>query len=227
MGPSGGGDRGESAPREIPHVGSEHPTRRVPQPFSRGDTSGPLPTTDHRGDGRRSGRLRCRPDGAGRHGQTPGDLAARGQVLHHPLGIPGLLQLLPARHLARHRGPDHRNTQRHPQPCPGEPSATALCMLDYLRSGARWYGAPKPMLLDALFEVDLTRPTPRNDEPAFDAANVLRLGRDLIYLVSSTGNEMGGNGFRSSWETRSGSTSSRMSTSAATSTRRSSRCGPA
>jgi N-dimethylarginine dimethylaminohydrolase len=48
------------------------------------------------------------------------------------------------------------------------------------------------MLLDSLFEVDLARPTPRNDEPAFDAANVLRLGRDLIYLVSSTGNELGG-----------------------------------
>jgi N-dimethylarginine dimethylaminohydrolase len=65
-------------------------------------------------------------------------------------------------------------------------------LLDYLRSGARWYSAPKPMLLDSLFEVDLDKPTPRNDEPAFDAANVLRLGRDLIYLVSSTGNELGG-----------------------------------
>jgi len=65
-------------------------------------------------------------------------------------------------------------------------------MLDYLKSGARWYGAPRPMLLDSLFEVDLTRPTPRNHEPAFDAANVLRLGQDLIYLVSSTGNELGG-----------------------------------
>ena len=49
------------------------------------------------------------------------------------------------------------------------------------------------MLLDTLFQgVDLTRPTPRNDEPAFDAANVLRLGQDLIYLVSATGNELGG-----------------------------------
>ena len=48
------------------------------------------------------------------------------------------------------------------------------------------------MLLDSLFDVDLARPTPRNDEPAFDAANVLRLGRDLIYLVSGTGNELGG-----------------------------------
>jgi hypothetical protein len=39
-------------------------------------------------------------------------------------------------------------------------------------------------------ELDPDKPTPRNDEPAFDAANVLRFGRDLIYLVSSTGNEM-------------------------------------
>ena len=65
-------------------------------------------------------------------------------------------------------------------------------MVDYFKSGAKWFSAPKPMLLDSLFEVDLDKPTPRNDEPAFDAANVLRLGQDLIYLVSSTGNEMGG-----------------------------------
>jgi N-dimethylarginine dimethylaminohydrolase len=65
-------------------------------------------------------------------------------------------------------------------------------MVDYLKSGARWYSAPKPMLLDSLFDVDLAKPTPRNDEPAFDAANVLRFGEDLIYLVSGTGNELGG-----------------------------------
>jgi N-dimethylarginine dimethylaminohydrolase len=65
-------------------------------------------------------------------------------------------------------------------------------LMDYLKTGAKWYSAPKPMLLDSLFDVDLDKPTPRNDEPAFDAANVLRLGRDLIYLVSGTGNEMGG-----------------------------------
>ena len=65
-------------------------------------------------------------------------------------------------------------------------------LLDYLKSGAKWYSAPKPMLLDSLFDVDLHKPTPRDDEPAFDAANVLRLGRDLIYLVSSTGNALGG-----------------------------------
>src|SRR6476469_9582427 len=71
-------------------------------------------------------------------------------------------------------------------------------LIEYMKSGARWYSAPKPMLLDALFEgVDLEKPTPRNDEPAFDAANVLRFGQDLIYLVSATGNEMGGHWLQS------------------------------
>jgi hypothetical protein len=36
--------------------------------------------------------------------------------------------------------------------------------MDYLKSGAKWYSAPKPMLLDSLFEVDLAKPTPRNDQ---------------------------------------------------------------
>ena len=71
-------------------------------------------------------------------------------------------------------------------------------LMDYMKSGAKWYSAPKPMLLDSLFEgVDLDSPAPRNDEPAFDAANVLRLGRDLIYLVSATGNELGGHWLQS------------------------------
>ena len=71
-------------------------------------------------------------------------------------------------------------------------------LMEYMASGARWISAPKPMLLDSLFEgIDMDRPTPRNDEPAFDAANVLRLGEDLIYLVSATGNEIGGQWLRS------------------------------
>ena len=65
-------------------------------------------------------------------------------------------------------------------------------LLDYLKSGAKWYSAPKPMLLDQLFDVDMAKPMPRNDEPAFDAANILRFGKDLLYLVSGTGNELGG-----------------------------------
>src|SRR6187200_2098163 len=48
-------------------------------------------------------------------------------------------------------------------------------LIDYMKSGARWFSAPKPMLLDSLFEgLDPDRPMPRNDEPAFDAANILR-----------------------------------------------------
>ena len=70
-------------------------------------------------------------------------------------------------------------------------------LIEYMKSGAKWYSAPKPMLLDSLFDVDLSKPTPRNDEPAFDAANVLRFGKDLIYLVSATGNEMGGHWLQS------------------------------
>jgi len=97
-------------------------------------------------------------------------------------------------------------------------------LMEYFKSGAKWYSAPKPMLLDSLFEVDLDRPTPRNDEPAFDAANVLRFGRDLIYLVSATGNELGGIGCRRSWAISSGFISSKMFTSAAISTRRSWLC---
>ena len=68
-------------------------------------------------------------------------------------------------------------------------------LMEYFKSGAKWYSAPKPMLLDSLFEVDLDRPTPRNDEPAFDAANVIgREGRGLWVLerikVDRSTNEM-------------------------------------
>jgi N-dimethylarginine dimethylaminohydrolase len=66
-------------------------------------------------------------------------------------------------------------------------------LIDYMKAGAKWYSAPKPMLLDSLFEgFDPEKPVPHDHEPAFDAANVLRFGYDLLYLVSATGNEMGG-----------------------------------
>jgi hypothetical protein len=64
--------------------------------------------------------------------------------------------------------------------------------------------------LDSLFGTDLKKPTPRSDMPAFDAANVLRFGQDLIYLVSATGNELGGVGYSRFWATNSESTSSKM-----------------
>jgi hypothetical protein len=40
-------------------------------------------------------------------------------------------------------------------------------LVDYLKSGAKWFSAPKPMLLDSLFDVDLKRPTLAS-RPRFD-----------------------------------------------------------
>jgi len=59
-----------------------------------------------------------------------------------------------------------------------------------IQDGARWISAPRPRLLDSenIFnnKFKLTE-----TEPAFDAANVCRLGKDLLYLVSSSGNRIG------------------------------------
>lgn len=65
-------------------------------------------------------------------------------------------------------------------------------LLDCMRQSARWISAPRPMLLDDLFRACNTdTKTLPNDEIIFDAANILRLGRDLLYLVSRTGNLLG------------------------------------
>jgi len=73
-----------------------------------------------------------------------------------------------------------------------EPLAYSKLLLEYFDSGARWISAPKPRLLDDMYHPE--RPSGErlgNTEPAFDAANVLRLGTDILYLVSDSGNEKG------------------------------------
>jgi glycine amidinotransferase len=63
---------------------------------------------------------------------------------------------------------------------------------DYMLRGAAWISAPKPRLADDLFSLDADGlPLLGESEPVFDAANVLRIGRDVIYQVSRSGNEMG------------------------------------
>ena len=66
-------------------------------------------------------------------------------------------------------------------------------LMEYFASGANWLAAPKPRLTDDTYRL---RPEDgrilRELEPIFDAANVLRAGRDLLYLVSSSGNLLGG-----------------------------------
>ena len=73
-----------------------------------------------------------------------------------------------------------------------EPFAYKNLCVEYLRNGSRWISAPKPRLLDAMFNtVDPQKSALNELEPVFDAANVLKLGKDIIYLVSDTGNELG------------------------------------
>jgi glycine amidinotransferase/scyllo-inosamine-4-phosphate amidinotransferase 1 len=73
-----------------------------------------------------------------------------------------------------------------------EAAAYRSTLLELHDSGARWISAPRPRLADDMY--DVTAPAGerlRDREPAFDAANVLRFGTDILYLVSDTGNERG------------------------------------
>lgn len=65
-------------------------------------------------------------------------------------------------------------------------------LLEYLRGGARWVAAPRPRLADDAYCLDGSHALALTEaEPVFDAANVLRLGRDILYLVSDSGNRLG------------------------------------
>jgi glycine amidinotransferase len=64
--------------------------------------------------------------------------------------------------------------------------------MEFQRRGAHWIAAPKPELDDSLYEQDeIGRPLLGEREPVFDAANVIRIGRDVFYQVSRSGNERG------------------------------------
>lgn len=65
-------------------------------------------------------------------------------------------------------------------------------LLEYMNSGANWVSAPKPALPDKGYNLgDPTKLALLEYEPVFDAANILKAGRDIIYLVSDTGNHLG------------------------------------
>lgn len=65
-------------------------------------------------------------------------------------------------------------------------------MLEAIDDGVEWIAAPKPVLSDDSYTfADLSKPTLRNLEPAFDAPNVVRVGRDLLFQVSNSGNKRG------------------------------------
>jgi len=60
--------------------------------------------------------------------------------------------------------------------------------------GAQWIKAPKPSLTDDNYDIEnvtADKLTLLEKEACFDAANVLRCGYDLFYLVSNSGNRLG------------------------------------
>ncbi|MGW3691537.1 inosamine-phosphate amidinotransferase 1 [Streptomyces sp. NPDC005125] len=73
-----------------------------------------------------------------------------------------------------------------------EAFAYRTACLDYLASGASWISAPKPRLTDSMYDPGAPAGQRlRNLEPAFEAADILRFGTDILYLVSDGANEIG------------------------------------
>jgi scyllo-inosamine-4-phosphate amidinotransferase 1 len=65
-------------------------------------------------------------------------------------------------------------------------------LLEYFDSGARWVAAPRPRLADEMYAPECPEGSRLCDlEPCFEAANVLRIGTDLLYLLSDGGNAKG------------------------------------
>ncbi|MEM1155832.1 MAG: inosamine-phosphate amidinotransferase 1 [Pseudomonadota bacterium] len=73
-----------------------------------------------------------------------------------------------------------------------EPWAYKEILVEYLQSGARWLSAPRPALRDDMYNMGgRAHSAINNTEPVFDAANVIKAGRDIFYLISDSGNELG------------------------------------
>jgi glycine amidinotransferase len=70
---------------------------------------------------------------------------------------------------------------------------------DYFKKGARWTAAPKPQLLDDLYDPNFTVPAEGEPiryiltefEPVFDAADFFRCGRDIFVTRSNVTNAFG------------------------------------
>lgn len=82
-----------------------------------------------------------------------------------------------------------------PSPCRSrlfETQAYHNIMIEAVKDGVEWISAPKPRLLDSSYQFeDLSKPSLTNLEPIFDAPNCIRLGRDILFQISNTGNWLG------------------------------------
>ncbi|MBJ7263856.1 MAG: hypothetical protein JHC61_09040 [Burkholderiaceae bacterium] len=70
-------------------------------------------------------------------------------------------------------------------------------LIDYFKGGAQWIAAPKPMLSEALWcddhdpESNTFDSVISEDEPVFDAADFMKIGRDVIGQRSHVTNDLG------------------------------------
>ena len=65
-------------------------------------------------------------------------------------------------------------------------------LYEQMKDGTQWIAAPKPVLADDSYQFeDLGIGTLLNNEIVFDAANVVRLGKDLLCQISNSGNHLG------------------------------------
>lgn len=66
-------------------------------------------------------------------------------------------------------------------------------LYEAFNDGALWFSAPKPRLLDSSYQFEdiKNNPTLVDQEIVFDAPNIVRVGRDLLYQVSNSGNMLG------------------------------------
>lgn len=65
-------------------------------------------------------------------------------------------------------------------------------LYEVMQKGTEWISAPKPQLLDEIYQTkNLDQPSVKNYEILFDAANIVRMGNDLLYQVSNSGTLLG------------------------------------
>lgn len=65
-------------------------------------------------------------------------------------------------------------------------------LYDQVQQGTQWIRSPTPILNNDIFQFeDMSQPTLLNKEIVWEAPNIVRLGRDLLYQVSNTGSKLG------------------------------------
>lgn len=62
---------------------------------------------------------------------------------------------------------------------------------EYFSKGGKWMAAPKPVLTDDTYLWDEGVPYLAENDPLFDAANIMRCGKDVFFNISNSGNRAG------------------------------------